>query len=85
MLLIVVGTVKSIGKIFLTDKKLETFLTEAENIFNSPSLAYVGKDFGSGFSLTPAHFFNLNANSEVAIIEIKMIQTMKRRTQLTNY
>ena len=44
-----VGTVKgalkkSIGKICLTEKKLETFLTEAEAVINSRSLVYVGED-----------------------------------------
>ena len=56
-----VGTVKgalkkSIGKICLTEKKLETFLAEAEAVINSRPLVYVGEDFGSGFSLTPADF-----------------------------
>ena len=40
---------KSIGKICLTEKKLETFLTEAEAVINSRPLVYVGEDFGSGF------------------------------------
>ena len=70
-----VGTVKgalkkSIGKICLTEKKLETFLTEAEAVINSRPLVYVGEDFGSGFSLTPADFLTLNAKSGTPIIEI---------------
>ena len=70
-----VGTVKgalkkSIGKICLTEKKLETFLTEAEAVINSRPLVYVDEDFGSGFSLTPADFLNLNAKSGVPIIEV---------------
>ena len=62
-----VGTVKgalkkSIGKICLTEKKLETFLAEVEAVINKYSrpLVYVGEDFGSGFSLTPGDFLNLN-------------------------
>ena len=60
-----VGTVKgalkkTIGKICLTEKKLETFLAEAEAAINSCPLVYVGEDFGSGFSLTPADFLGLN-------------------------
>ena len=63
-----VGTVKgalkkSIGKICLTEKKLETFLAEAEAVINSRPLVYVGEDFGSGFSLTPADF--LRSQSQV--------------------
>ena len=58
------------GKICLTDEKLETFLTEAEAIINSRPLVYVGKDFGSEFSLTPADFLNLNGKSGVPIIEV---------------
>ena len=70
-----VGTVKgalkkSIGKICQTEKKLETFLTEAEAVINSRPLVYVGEDFDSGFSLTPVDFLNLNAKSGVPIIEI---------------
>ena len=65
-----VGTVKgalkkSIGKICLTEKKLETFLAEAEAI-NSRPLVYVCEDFGSGFSLTPADLFGpLRSQSQV--------------------
>ena len=70
-----VGTVKgtlkkSIGKICLTQKKLETFLTEAEAVNNSRPLVYVGEDFCSGFSLTPADFLNVNAKSGVPIFEM---------------
>ena len=70
-----VGTVKgalkkSIGKICLTDKKLETFLAEAEVVINFRSLVYVGEDFGSGFWLTPADFLGLNPKSGIPIIEI---------------
>ena len=70
-----VGTVKgalkkSIGKICLTEKKLETFRTEAEAVINSRPLVYVGEDFGSGFSLTPADFLTLNTKSGIPIIEI---------------
>ena len=59
-----VGTVKgalkkSIGKICLTEKKLETFLAEAEAI-NSRPLVYANEDFGSEFSLTPADVLGLN-------------------------
>ena len=59
-----VGTVKgalkkSIGKICLTEKKLETFLTEAEAVINSRPLVCVGEDFGSGFSLTQPTFLLL--------------------------
>ena len=54
---------KSIGKICLTEKKLETFLAEAEAVINSRPLVYVGEDFGSGFSLTPADF--LRSQSQV--------------------
>ena len=55
-----VGTVngalkKSIGKICLTEKKLETFLAEVEAVIYSRPL--VSEDFGSGFSLTPADLF----------------------------
>ena len=70
-----VGTVKgalkkSIGKICLTEKKLETFLAEAEAVINSRPLVYVGEDFGSGFSLTPADFLGLNPKSGIPVIEI---------------
>ena len=58
------------GKICRTEKKLETFLTEAEVVINSRPPVYVGEDFGSGFSLTPADFLNLNAKSGVPIIEV---------------
>ena len=61
---------KSICKICLTEKKLETFLTEAEAVNNSRPLVQVGEDFGSGFSLTPADVLNLSAKSGVPIIEI---------------
>ena len=59
-----VGTVKgalkkSIGKICLTEKKLETFLAEAEAVINSRPLVYVGEDFGAGFSHTTADFLGL--------------------------
>lgn len=46
-----------IGKIFLSEKNLETFLTEAEAVINFRLLVYVGEDFDSGFSLTPDDFF----------------------------
>ena len=70
-----VGTVKgalkkSIGKICLTEKKVETFLAEAEAVINSRPLVYVGEDFGSGFSLTPADFLGLNPKSGIPVIEI---------------
>ena len=70
-----VGTVKgalkkSIGKICLTEKKLETFLAEAEAVINSRPLVYVGEDFGSGFLLTSADFLGLNPKSGIPVIEI---------------
>ena len=61
---------KSIGKICLTEKKLETFLAEAEAVINSRPLVYVGEDFGSKFSLTPADFLGLNPKSGIPVIEI---------------
>ena len=60
-----VGTVtkgalkKSIGKICLTEKKLETFVAEVDAVINSRPLVYVGEDFSSGFPLTQADFLNL--------------------------
>ena len=59
-----VGTVKgalkkSIGKICLTEKKLETFLAEVEAVINSRPLVYVGEDF-----------LNLNPKSGIPVIEI---------------
>ena len=47
--IVLVGTIKgalekSIGKICLTEKKLETFLAEAEAVINSRPLVYVGED-----------------------------------------
>ena len=68
-----VGTVKgalkkSIGKICLTEKKLETFLAEA--VISSRPLVYVCEDFGFGFSLTPADFLCLNPKSGIPVIEI---------------
>ena len=70
-----VGTVKgalkkSIGKICLTEKKLKTFLAEAEAVTNSSPLVYVGEDFGSGFSHTPADVLGLNPKSGIPVIEI---------------
>ena len=70
-----VGTVKgtlkkSIGKICLTEKKLKTFLAEAEAVTNSSPLVYVGGDFGSGFSHTPADVLGLNPKSGIPVIEI---------------
>ena len=64
---------KSVGKICLTEKKLETFLTEAEAVINSRPLVYVGEDFDSGFSLTPADFLNLNAKSGIIVISIAFL------------
>ena len=69
-----VGTVtgalkKSNGKICLTKKKFETFLAEEEAVINSRPLVYVGDDFGSGFSLTPADFLGLNTKSGIPVIE----------------
>ena len=69
-----VGTVKgalkkSISKICLTEKQLETFLAEA--VINSHPLVYVGEDFGSGFSLTPADFLGLNPKTGIPVIEIR--------------
>ena len=71
-----VGTVKgalkkSIGEICLTEKKLETFLAEADAVINSRPLVYVGEDFGSGFSLTPADVLGLNPKSGIPVIEIQ--------------
>ena len=70
-----VGTVKgalkkSIGKICLTEKKLEAFVAEGEAVINSRPLVNVGEDFGSGFSLTPADFLGLNPKSGIPVIEI---------------
>ena len=70
-----VGTVKgalkkSIGKVCLTEKKLRTFLTEAEAVLNSSSLVYVGEDLSSGFSLTPADFLTLNPKTGTPVVEI---------------
>lgn len=70
-----IGTVKgalkkSIGKICLNEKKLETFLAETEAVINYRPLVYVGEDFGSGFALTLADFLNLNPKSGVPVIEI---------------
>ena len=70
-----VGTVKgtlkkSIGKICLTEKKLKTFLAEAEAVTNSSPLVYVGEDFGSGFSHTPADVLGLNPKAGIPVIEI---------------
>jgi len=42
---------KSIGKVCLTEEKLQTFLTEEEAVINSRPLVYVGEDFSSGFVL----------------------------------
>ena len=61
---------KSIGKICLTEKKLETFLAVVEAVMNSRPLSYVVEDFGSGFSLGPADFLNLNPKSGIPVIEI---------------
>ena len=61
---------KSIGKICLTEKKLETFLAEAEAVINSRPLVYVGEDFGSGFSLISADFLGLNPKSGIPVIKI---------------
>ena len=74
-----VGTVKgalkkSIGKICLSDEKLETFLTEAEAVINSRPLVYVGEDFGSGFTLAPADFLTLNPKTDTLVIEIDNLQ-----------
>ena len=41
-----------------------------EVVINSRPLGYVGEDFGSGFSLTPADFLNLNPKSGIPVIEI---------------
>ena len=58
---------KSIGKICLTEKKLETFLAEAEAVINSCPLVYVGEDFGSGFSLTPADFLGKDWSHDLLV------------------
>lgn len=54
----------------VTEKKLETFLAEAEVVINSRPLVYVGEDFGSGLSLSPADFLGLNPKSGIPVIEI---------------
>ena len=51
---------KSIGKICLNVDQCKTVLTEVEAVLNSRPLVYVGADLNSGFTLTPAHFLNLN-------------------------
>ena len=51
---------KSIGKICLNFEQCQTVLTEVEAVLNSRPLVHVGADLNSGFTLTPAHFLNLN-------------------------
>lgn len=72
-----VGTVKGAfknGKICLSEETLETFLTEAEAVINSRPLVYIGEDFGSGFTLAPADFLNLNSKTGTQVIDIDNLQ-----------
>ena len=56
---------KSIGKICLNFDQCQTVLTEVEAVLNSRPLVYVGADLNSGFTLTPAHFLNLNPKTGI--------------------
>ena len=56
---------KSIGKICLTMVQLETVVKEVEAVVNSRPLVYVGADFSSGFTITPADFLSLNPKTGV--------------------
>ena len=56
---------KSNGEICLSFDQCQTVLTEVESVPNSRPLVDVGADLNSGFTLTPAHFFNLNPKTGI--------------------
>ena len=52
---------KAIGRICLTNEQLLKVLKEAEAVFNSRPLVYVGNVINSYVALTPSHFLSLNS------------------------
>ena len=60
---------KSIGKKYLTQLQLPTFLSETKAVLNSRPLVYVGHDLNDRKTITLYHFLTLNNKTRTPIVE----------------
>ena len=75
---------KSIGKKYLTQLQLQTYLSETKVALNSRPLVYIGDDLNDGITITLSHFLTLNTKTGTPIVKEEKLNNPSSEEVLPN-